>query len=847
MFFFTLELGLGVDGHIKGKMVDENVTKELKCKFYSDYFFEENPTTFDEAVKIYQKLPKLKMNPVPKIVTLFPLSKLYNRAYQIQKEVQLSIISQTEYLIDAFDDILADVSDLLQDDVYGVFTDIHSQLGLFQVLVQERKGSLLRDIGEIIPDIREGKKGKHDELEDIFRKNRNSPFSIRALRKWLEGKIQEARILSEYIHLLNHTKIHLSQDVDTMLVKHDAVLCLEFNVTDNYDEQIEKMKQFSPGYISDSYAESYRETPWYRNHQAIFAVKQAVMRFKDFVVINADKHNERDCQFLVNGNGKKFAGNVTVKLFIDGVEKEFECPTKPQNVTIEENTSDNSFLIKWMPPEHGANNVLYYSVAYCENGEHWSEQITDNKDDTEIIIKDVRIKSCKVQAFSLAGFSEYSDIKSTDDTNAVVTEEFKKKSARVSYRSSTEIYRLKDGIDNYCVDTTKPDHKKITKSDYHLIVTIGTMNSNKRRWLNGLANYILGVIWEHSFRFQLIPEEDDGVPDLHHVAGENSVSSYTFHYDQDNPDNNDGFRVSKTLVIVNIQDFGHMWPDQDVVVMNQFSAFLKSLHDDSIPLEFKLHAICLCVNGREPPSEYQKFLLHSLLSMFGRDVAGNLLLICNMSPLGADPEVVEALSELVPFQKFLCFNNSTLYDRDATNSHKYWQMNHSSYEYLFSILNRDASKMSLTLTKDVIQKVCDMKELISSIALLVREGNDVYQEYKERKQQSSSLVLQVSILSRKYWHLKHQLEVKEQSALKHYETLYDQVMIEMEKLQRLTESLHYQALKLNPLLDSNELENAIEAEKEAHQIGSVNRIQFLEHLKTEAAIIAKGKVVLPEP
>ena len=842
LFFFILELGFGVDGHIKGKMVDENVTRELKCKFYSDYTFNENPTTFDEAVKIYRDLPKKDKNPVPKIVTLFPLSKLDDDAYQIKKQVRLSVISQTEYLIDAFDDVLADVGDLLQEDVYGIFTDIHYQLGLFQLLVQERKRSLLRKIAEIIPDIREGKKGKHDELEAIFKKNRDdSPFSIRDLRKWLEGKTQEAKILSEYIHLLNHPKIHLSDDVDTMLVKHDAVLCLEFNVTDKNDEQIVKMKDSSPEYVTESYAESYREPPWYRNHQAIFAIKQAVMRFKDFVVINADKQNERDCQFLVNGNGKNFSGNVAIKLFIDGVEKEFECPTKPQNVTIEEITKD-SFLIKWMPPEYGANHVLYYSVAYCDNDEQWSEEITENKDDTEITIKDVKIKSCKVQAFSLAGFSEYSDIESTDDANAVVAEEFKKKSVRVSSRSSTEIYRLKEGIENFCVDTSKPDHKKTTESDYHLIVTIGIMDSSKRRWLNGLANYILGVMWEQSFRFQLIPEEDDGVPDLQHIAGENSVTSYTFHYDKDNPDKYDGCRLSKTLVIVNIQDFGHMWPDQDDVVMSQFSTFLKTLPDD-----FKLHAVCLCVNGRKTPSDYQKFLLHSLLSMFGRDVAGNLLLICNMSPLGADPEVVQALSELVPFQKFLCFNNSTLYDRSATNSHKFWQMNHSSYEYLFSILNREASKTSLALTKDVVQKVCEMKELVSSIALLVKESKDVYHEYKERKQESSSLMLQVSILSRKFWHLKHQLERKEQSASKHYETLYDQVMTEMEKLQCLTESLHYQALKPNPLLESNELENIIEAEKETHQIGSVNRIQFLEHLKTEAAIIAKGKVVLPVP
>ena len=817
-------------------MVDENVTKELKCKFYSDFVFEENPTTFDEAVKIYQDLPKKEKKPAPKIVTLFPLSKLDNKAYRIQKQVQLSLISQTEYLIDAFNDILADVSDLLQDSVYKVFTDTHYQLSLFQVLVQNKKGSLLRDIGEIIPDIREGKKD-HDELVSIFTKNHNSPFSIRDLKKWLEGKTQEARILSEFIHLLNHPKIHLSKDVDTMLVKHNAVLCLEFNVTDKNDEQIEKMKLYSPGYLSESYRESYRKTPWYKNHQAIFAIKQAVIRFKDFVVINTDKQNDRDCQFLVNGDGQKFTGNVTVKLFIDGVEKEFECPTKPQNVTIEENTSENSFLIKWTPPEYGADNVLYYSVAYCENDEHWSEEITENKDDTEITIKCISIKSYKVQAFSLAGFSEYSDIMSTDGTNAVVTEEFKKQSARVSCRSSTEIYRLKEGSDNFCVDTSKPDHKKLTESDYHLIITIGTMDSNKRQWLNGLANYILGVIWEHSFRFQLIPEEDD----LQHIAGENSISSYTFHYDKNNPDNNNGFRVSKTLVVVNIQDFGHMWPDQDDIVMNQFSTFLKSLPD-----EFNLHAVCLCVNGRKPPSEYQKFLLHSLLSMFGRDVAGNLLLICNMSPLGADPEVVETLSELVLFQKFLCFNNSTLYDRNATNSHKFWEMNHSSYEYLFSILNHEARQISLALTKEVVQKVCDMKELVSAIALLVREGNDVYQEYKERKQQSSSLMLQVSILSRKFWYLRHQLEGKEQSVLKHYKTLYNQVMTEMEKLQCLTGSLHYQALKPNPLLDSNELESIIEAEKEAHQIGSVNRIQFLENLKTEAAIIAKGKVVLPD-
>lgn len=42
-----------------------------------------------------------------------------------------------------------------------------------------------------------------------------------------------------------------------------------------------------------------------RTIEPFFVVKQVVMLFKDFVVVSADKQNERDFQCLVNGNRTK--------------------------------------------------------------------------------------------------------------------------------------------------------------------------------------------------------------------------------------------------------------------------------------------------------------------------------------------------------------------------------------------------------------------------------------------------------------------------------------------------------------------------------------------------------------
>ena len=94
--------GLNVEGtaNVGIKETEREDLKRFECKFYGDFLLKQNPSTFEEAIKVYRELPQLlgsekNENTVAKKVWLYPLSKIDSKAARIVREISSSLVNQT--------------------------------------------------------------------------------------------------------------------------------------------------------------------------------------------------------------------------------------------------------------------------------------------------------------------------------------------------------------------------------------------------------------------------------------------------------------------------------------------------------------------------------------------------------------------------------------------------------------------------------------------------------------------------------------------------------------------------------------------------------------------------------
>ena len=194
--------GVGVDIEMKNKQE----TEKFHCKFYGDLILDNNPSTFQDAVVIYKKLPEYFCNKtVPKKVWLYPLSSLSNKAAQMMREIRVSLVTQAQQITDVFHNMLMKSADLIKSNVCECFPGIKDQLSQFKEMITEYKINFMKQLSSILPKIRGGEL-EEQELTDIIMTVRKSPFNDRSLKSWLDAKEEEIKVLSVHLVIMYEAK-----------------------------------------------------------------------------------------------------------------------------------------------------------------------------------------------------------------------------------------------------------------------------------------------------------------------------------------------------------------------------------------------------------------------------------------------------------------------------------------------------------------------------------------------------------------------------------------------------------------------------------------------------------------
>ncbi len=257
---------------------------------------------------------------------------------------------------------------------------------------------------------------------------------------------------------------------------------------------------------------------------------------------------------------------------------------------------------------------------------------------------------------------------------------FKEFGQRIGTSEHPSLYelRLKHRIINHAdkiqkYELGKPGHGTAEK----VLLVVGGIGSGKTTLINAMINNILGVEWESDFRFKLKPEGA-----CHEGDMTNWLSSYTIHHQE-------GFRIPYTIRIIDTPGFGNRTSVlKDKEIAKQLQRFLSKQKDlqDGIS---HIDAVCLVAQSSQAlltPS--QKYIFDFILSLFGKDVEDNILLVTTFAD-AQQPPILEALKgSKIPHKNWFKFNNASLFANTTAGDEALWKIGAQSFADLFSCVEK---------------------------------------------------------------------------------------------------------------------------------------------------------------
>ncbi|XP_067283829.1 uncharacterized protein [Pseudorasbora parva] len=294
-----------------------------------------------------------------------------------------------------------------------------------------------------------------------------------------------------------------------------------------------------------------------------------------------------------------------------------------------------------------------------------------------------------------------------------------------------ETWRNKDG---FCGRTTFG--KNILK-EIKTIMMIGATGAGKTTLINSMINYTLGVKWEDDFRFVLI---DEGKQKSQAESQTSQITAYQINH-------MDGFQVPYSLTIVDTPGFGDTRGiSHDQKITKRIQEFFSN--PEGID---RIDAVCFVVQASLARLTHtQKYIFDAILSIFGKDIAENILVMVTFAD-GKTPPVLEAIKvSEVPCSTnesgeplHFKFNNSAVFATNNTSAEDedsddenfdqmFWKMGFSSMRKFFKSLNKMQTK-SLTLTREVLKERQQLEVLVEGLQPQINAGLTKLGEIKKTR------------------------------------------------------------------------------------------------------------------
>nr|CAH0098406.1 unnamed protein product [Daphnia galeata] len=242
--------------------------------------------------------------------------------------------------------------------------------------------------------------------------------------------------------------------------------------------------------------------------------------------------------------------------------------------------------------------------------------------------------------------------------------------------------------------------------DHKVIILMGATGCGKSTLINGMINYILGVQWNDPSRFKCVRDDEANAKNQAH-SQTSSVTAYTLRH-------HEGMAVPYSITIIDTPGYG------DTRGVRRDKLITSNIHQFLTQQETRvdeIHAACfVAASGDSRLTATQRYIIDSVLSIFGKDVMPNMRLLVTFAD-NADPPVVEAcLAAQFPVTSasagitYSKFNSSVLYasnekhgEDDFCFDELFWDMGQENFDKFFTMLE-SMNGRNLKSTREVIQR-----------------------------------------------------------------------------------------------------------------------------------------------
>ncbi|KAK2896123.1 hypothetical protein Q8A73_015611 [Channa argus] len=354
------------EGSLKLEEQDRANVENFSCRFYGDFSLQKTPSSFQDAVEVYQSLPKLLgangENAVP------------------MKQAQR---------------VLEDLSELeIRTTTVQQFPQIGEKIKCFKERCSEFRLEFQQTLGKKLPLIRGG--GEDETvLVDLLKKRHSSPFNNRNLSEWMNCKEREIYTLKSFTNTMKNTMIVPSQNHLYKESFRVELVCFVFTSLGSPDLYLSALSEYLKGRTKPDdpqhpHTHDVEEGQWYSSKEALDEVRSKAKVFSDFAEANKENQN---IKFLTVGLKDEKQKGSSIYLYKDGfsVSENFEPPSKPETVTISD-INHNCVTLKVSPPRFGAENISSYSVEYCVSGEDgWQRKTASTPG--EVTVSELRLNT----------------------------------------------------------------------------------------------------------------------------------------------------------------------------------------------------------------------------------------------------------------------------------------------------------------------------------------------------------------------------------------------------------------------------------------------------------------------
>nr|XP_046186043.1 uncharacterized protein LOC124015128 [Oncorhynchus gorbuscha] len=864
---------ISIEGQGNVKMSEEEKKKANKfnCTFHGDFALENNPVTFEDAVKVYAGLPRLLgengEHAVPMTVWLYPLKNLDSAAAQLVRQISVSLVRRAQRILDGLDNTDVQCQDMMKEDMAIKFPELKAKFNKFRDLCSEYKLVFQKGLCKVLPNIRGGGM-EEEELIKMLNSKERSPFQNDLMITYLDDREREMNVVSSYLDIMKEVQVvYSSSELDGLVLDeaNDYVVCFAFSYLKEKEEYVVVLEN----YLLEESKSDFSQTPynpnavgktaaekWFRSGEVTTLTRQTINLFLDFKESNESREN---LAFCIASIPNKLLTASSIHVYERGtlLNPQFELPSKPGVPTIKSLEHDCVHL-QVNPPNLGVTSVESYQVLYqaeqadsewtevksdpttnqvtisrldpykkyrfsckavCRPGvslsSDWTEYVrtrpcsppgppTEKRiesgsirvnwdiptivgDDVEVIgyvveyrksVKTINnqmwhtIKtttregtlegveadtaySIRVSAncgetgnslpspetvLTTLGVSDTQP--KTSKSTGAKSEEFLKISQKVEngnpsihWLNLEQKFGVKESFNQYTFG------RKVEQGNNKVILLLGATGAGKTTLVNVMINYILGVKWEDYYRFKLI----------HEVTNRSQAESQTVVVTSYELYNQPGFQIPYSLTVIDTPGFGDTRGiAQDKMLIQMMKNFL--CHPLGID---HIDAVCFVVQASLVRlSHSQRYIFDSILSIFGKDVAENILMLVTFVD-GKHIPVLEAIKAAnLPCKKnkkglptHFKFNSSILFlketessseEDDSDDDHKaqcpeQWRSTFKEMKKFFQELESIESK-DLTLTKNVLKERELLEKTMTRLTPQITAGLSKLSEIKSFKQ-----------------------------------------------------------------------------------------------------------------